>query len=204
MKKCCFLAIISLLFAMPSPCRSEIEEVIIKWDPLLCKQACIKGLEKRFGQVPGVQSVEMNRAEGSSKMSWKPNVPFAFTPLNAALRWIGIRQNDVRVKVRGTVSESGNAFFLISNGDRTKFVLINRVYSDPGEYVVQFNTQNREIKGELAKTLREVKKAKDIVSINGTLFMPLRSPPNPLYLIVDQIQKEQPEQAPANKQKRPR
>lgn len=192
MRNCCFFAIVSLFLIGGLLCQGEIEEIVIKWDPLLCKQACIQGLEKRFGMIPGVESIVMNRAQGSSRMSWKSNVPFAFTPFNAALRWIGIRQNDVRIKVKGTVSESKNMFSLISNGDRTKFILINRVYSDPGEYVVLFNVQNRAITGELAATLRNAKRKREIVSINGTLFMPLRSPPNPLYLIVDQIQKEEP------------
>lgn len=186
-----------IFLSLPS-LNAEVEEVTINWlNPVACQQSCISGLEKRFLTIQGVESVQMNQPNGLATLKWKPNVPFSFTPINWALRYVGVREQYVRVKVRGTInitktSVNSETYNLISNGDKTKFELINRINPNQNEYSPQYSTYNRTVSGDLQTSLQKAQKDKSVVVINGTLFEPQRSPPDPLRIIVDQIQVEEP------------
>lgn len=166
---------------------SEVLQVTVTWDPLLCQAGCMEGLNQRLLMISGVQNTQFNEANGMVTIQWKPTVPFRFTPINWALRYIGIRESTVLVKVKGTIHSDGKGFWVISDGDRTKFELINRVYSDPNEYVVQYNAANRELSRGLRDSLKEFEHRHQDVFVTGRLFMPQRSPPNALMIIIDQV-----------------
>lgn len=180
--------VVGLILSACAFLSAEVEQVIIKWNPGLCLHTCVKGLEQRFQRIPGVESIEMNEPNGMATIKWKSNVPFSFVPLNYALRWIGIRQDDVRVRVRGSISVFQKTYSIISKGDHTRFVLLNRVSSNPNQYVERFNPADRQLSTELEAKLNEAKENNATVVIEGPLFMPLRSPPDPLRLVIDQMQ----------------
>lgn len=170
----------------------EIQEVTVTWlNPVICQQSCVKALEKRFLAIPSVQRVEINQPNGTATLFWKPKAAFSFTPINYALRWVGVREQTVRVKVRGKITSNKNTYTLVSEGDNTKFVLLNRVAGGPNEYVAQYSTYNRGLSEDMKVKFDEIQKDKQIVTLTGTIFEPQRSPPDPLSIIVDNVQIEQ-------------
>lgn len=172
-------------------CFAEIEEVIVTWNPIPCRDNCVHELEKRFLKIPAVEKVEINQANGFAKMAWKPNAPFSFVPINFALRWVGVREKTLRVRVKGKPILNKDTYLLISDKDKTAFTLLGPVSSNRSEYVVQFNRVNRPLPLDLQEQLKEAKKQNKTLIISGTIFMPERSPPEPLSLIVDHIQVEE-------------
>lgn len=193
MKKILFL-MVSMFFSMffSWVCFAEVETVKVSWyQPVACLESCVKALENRFLRIPGVESAEMNQADGIATLKWKPNVPFSFLPINYALRYIGVREQNVWVKARGTISIQGDTYALISQGDGTRFVLLNRVPVNNTNYSNQYNTQNRGLSDEQKQKLTAAAKQKSSVTIEGLLFMPERSPPDPLQLIIGSLQIEE-------------
>lgn len=193
MKTFCYFryVLIVFFFILNGRLLAEIEYVVVTWNPGLCQASCIKGLEERFKKVPGVDAVEMNGPNGFARLTWKKRVPFSFQPINYALRWIGIREKDVRVKVRGYIAIYKDMYSIISSEDHTHFVLFNRVTSSPNDYVIEFNPANRILTPELKEQFDEIKRNNQTVVIEGSLFMPQRSPPDPLRLIIGVVQVEE-------------
>lgn len=171
---------------------AEIELVTLTWDPTPCKQSCQTTLRKRLEQTSGIASVEMSGDVGRAEIKWKPTSPFSFVPLNWALRFVGLRERTVRVKVSGNITGGGKNFSIVSRGDHTNFVLLNRVApTEPSHYTNEFSRTNRDLSQELIDKLEEGKKKKQIAVIEGLLFEPYRSPPAPNQIIVDQISFEE-------------
>lgn len=171
---------------------AEIESVSLTWDPVPCKLNCQEILMKNLQRANGVASATIQGDVGRAELTWKPTVPFSFVPLNGALRMVGVREKTVRVKVTGTITGSGKNFSIVSRGDRTNFVLINRVGThDPSLYVNEYSRTNRDLTPEIANQLLEGKNKNKIAVITGLLFEPYRSPPNPNQLVVEQISFEE-------------
>lgn len=186
-----YLTFLSIFFLGYFTCGfSEIQKVEVTWDPLLCQKSCVDGLRHRFSLIQGVQSIEINQTSGMATLKWKPTVQFSFVPINYALRWIGIREIQVRVEVRGKVAQKGSDFYLNSIKDGTPFLLMNRLAQEANEVVVEYNPQNRPLSADLIQQLESLMKHSQPVTISGTLFMPERSPPAPLSLIINSLRKE--------------
>lgn len=193
MYKILFLMFFSFLNA-------EVEQVMLRWDPIPCKKACPLLLHDRLQKAKGVASVDIHPDEGNAVMTWNPKIPFSFVPLNYALRYVGVREKDLRVKVSGTIYGSGASYFIKSRGDNTVFVLFNR--AAPGgqaNYVNLYSATNRVLSPDLIAKLEDVKKSNQIAIIEGPIFMPERSPPDPLRLVIESIsvekKKEEPKKA---------
>jgi hypothetical protein len=170
---------------------SEIQKVVVTWDPVPCQQSCIEGLRKRFSMIAGVQSVDMNQASGLATLTWKPNVSFSFVPINNALRWIGIREIQVRVQATGKISQKGSDFYLVSSNDGTRFLLLNRVAQTGNTYIEEYNAENRGLSPELVNQLTDIMKNQQLATVEGPLFMPERSPPDPLSLVINTVKAEE-------------
>lgn len=180
---------------------AEVEQVVIKWNPIPCKNECPKLLQDRLQKAKGVSTVEVHAAEGWASIVWDKNIPFSFVPLNWALRYVGVREKYLRVKVRGKVRGSGANYSIISEGDGTNFVLFNRaVPVDPPQYVNLFNPSNRILSQDIIDKLEQAKKGNQVVVIDGPIFMPERSPPDPLRLVVENISVDAPKPAPKPRQ----
>lgn len=177
------------------PLTAEVQQVVIKWNPIPCKNECPKLLQERLQKAKGVSKVEVNQAEGFANIVWDKNIPFSFVPLNWALRFVGVREKYLRVKVRGKVRGSGVNYSITSEGDGTSFVLFNRaVPVDPPQYVNLFNPSNRILSQDIIDKLEQAKKGNQTVVIDGPIFMPERSPPDPLRLVVENISVDAPKQ----------
>lgn len=179
---------------------AEIEMVTLTWDPTPCQQSCQTNLQKRLTAAAGVALAEVHGDVGRADIIWKPTAPFSFVPLNWALRFVGLRERTVRVKVSGTIAGGGKNFSIISRGDNTNFVLLNRVAPiEPSHYTNEFSRTNRDLSQELIDKLQEGKKKKQIAIVEGLLFEPYRSPPAPNQIIVDQISFEEAKKATSSK-----
>lgn len=192
-----FLVLFSFLNA-------EVEQVILRWDPIPCKKACPILLHDRLQKAKGVASVDMRADEGNAIMTWDPKIPFSFVPLNYALRYVGVREKDLRVKVSGTIYGSGASYFIKSRGDNTTFVLFNRATSGgPGTYVNLYSATNRILSPEQVSKLEDLKRSHQIAVIEGPIFMPERSPPDPLRLVIESISVEAKKEEPKKAQPQP-
>lgn len=123
---------------------------------------------RRLTAASGVASVEMHGDVGRADIKWKPTSPFSFVPLNGALRLVGVRQRTVRLRVSGTITGSGKNFSIVSRGDRTNFVLLNRVApTEPSNYTNLFSRTNRDLSQELIDKLQEGMKKSRLPSSKG-------------------------------------
>lgn len=183
----------ALSFFVAMKASAEIERVIITWDAIQCKSSCVAGLEKRFAKVPGVQAVKIDEGGGRAELTWKESFPFSFVPINWALRYIGIRERDVRVKVKGKIQVNNRMYYLVSDKDKTSFQLLNAATAQSSsQYVSEFNVLNRGLTESQIQEFSQAKAKNAFVEIEGSLFMPERSPPDPLRLIIGVVRIEEP------------
>ncbi len=192
-----------LLLLLPFlPLTAEVEQVVVKWNPIGCKNECPRLLQERLQKAKGVASVDVHAAEGWASIVWDKKIPFSFVPLNWALRFVGVREKYLRVKVRGKVRGSGVNYSITSEGDGTNFVLFNRaVPVDPPQYVNLFNPSNRILSQDIIAKLEQAKKGNQTVVIDGPIFMWERSPPDPLRVVVENISVDAPKPAVKNPSK---
>lgn len=182
---------------------AEVEQAVLTWNPIACKDACPRLLGERLQQAKGVASVQMNGVSGRVDIVWDAKIPFSFVPLNWALRYVGVREKSLRVKVSGYIRGSGNNYSIVSRGDNTNFVLFNRaVPVNPPQYINMYNPVNRVLSPDLIAKLEEAKKGNKVAIIEGPIFMPERSPPDPLRLVIDSISIEAPKNQ-KNPEKKP-
>lgn len=188
--------LLAISFVLCLHLNAEVIQVVIKWNPIPCKNECPRLLQEQLQKAKGVASVEVNAAGGFASIVWDKKIPFSFVPLNWALRFVGVREKYLRVKVRGKVRGSGASYSITSEGDGTTFVLFNRaVPVNPPQYVNLFNPSNRILSQELIDKLEQAKKGNQTVVIDGPIFMPERSPPDPLRLVVENISIDNPKPA---------
>lgn len=183
----------SLIYAIPLitffhfALSAEIISLDIKWTAGLCGASCERMLETRLKAIPGVEKVEMIPAQGFASLKWKKNAPYAFPPVNRAMQFIGLSILDIHIKLRGRVVLKRDTYFVVSEGDHTSFRLLSRVAPpNPSTTVEQFNPLARVLTPETREKLNGLLKNNSLIEIDGELFEPERSPPDPNSLILDQ------------------
>lgn len=175
---------ISLL--LKSSVFAEIETVTIKWTSMLCLQTCVIGLDHQFRLLPAVADVQIDEGAGRAILRWRPGATFSYPPIETALAMIGISYDDfIRIKVRGTVIP-GAPFTLVSSGDQTPFVLLGPVEPSRTDQVIIYNIQTHTLSPQLKEQLLQAAAENSVVTIEGPLLSPERSPP--LMLIVENLQ----------------
>lgn len=171
---------------------AEVQQLVIKWNPVLCKQKCVQGLSDQFYNIKGVAAVEINQAAGQAQIRWKPEFPISFPPINTAMSMIGAAIEDIRVKVRGTIGHDVRTVSLISLGDNTRFLLLGSIMPQQSHFVTEFSPYNRPLDPQMRQKLLDAQANDLVATIEGPLFQPERSPPNPLMLIVENVRFEKP------------
>lgn len=182
------LAII-LMFLCVMPLTAEIEWVIIKWTPGLCLTNCTQILGPRLRQIPGVSEVSIDQPQAQAQLRWLPGFTFSYTPIEAALAWVGLSINPtgLRVKVRGQIMHDRVNIGLVSIGDGTAFILLSPVAPRLSGYTEEFNVASYVLTPQTRDQLLQAEATGQIVTIQGPIFSPWRSPPDPLMLIIEQI-----------------
>lgn len=174
---------------------AEFQQIQVRWTPGLCGEDCINNLRREFAKIPGFQEAEFGPSQVDLK--WKPNFPFTFQSINAATRMVGIRLQDVRIRVRGHVSRrDAHTFFLTSEGDNTRVILIGSAPPEPTGYTVVQNVETHALSPDVQEKLEEAAANKTAVVVDGPLFMPFQMPS--LRLVVDQLKVEKKQEPPSH------
>lgn len=168
-----FLAL--LLFSV-SYISAEIKTVTISWRNINCPEQCIQHLEKFFYDHPPVATVRMNQGGGNAVLTWKPNQPFEYQPVNYAVRRIGLSANNVRIKLTGTISHFGDRFYITSLGDGTRIELLSAPASSKTDYVEKWSYFTHTLSPGYQNQFLDAQRRHLLVTVEGPLFEPDRPP----------------------------
>jgi hypothetical protein len=169
--------------------KGEIEEVIVTWNAFKCQSTCAAQIQQNFSVIQAVKNLTVNAAIGTATMGWDPKYPFSYEPFRYAAAAVGIRITTMRVRIRGTISNDSNNIYLVSNGDRTSFLLIGPIFTEPGRYTPKYNLTTHPLSAETRARLLEAEREGVNVVISGPLFLPSHYA---LTLISEQIKIEVP------------
>lgn len=166
----------------------EILSLQLIWNPANCNQGCANLLTQQFQRIPGATSVAVSPNTGSANLTWAPNVPLTFSPINAAFSLVGPSIQDFRVSVRGMLTPMGNNFTLTSLGDNTQFLLLGVLQQTPGQWTVpySYNPVNYPLSPQLLQQFSLASQQGQPVVVSGQILAPERSPP--WMLIVRNVQ----------------
>lgn len=164
------------------PLIAEVQSITLIWNPLLCNPKCAAELVNRLKTTKGVDQVNVSQPSGRADVVWKKDAPFSFQPLNFAVRYVGMRIDLVHIRVRGRVVVSGKNFNLISEGDRTPFVLRGPIVPTVNNYTEQYNPESHPISLDLSSQLQDIARKNQIVVVDGVFFEPYRAPPNQIVI----------------------
>lgn len=164
---------------------AEVQTVTLKWTAGLCKESCVKGLTQQFQKIDGVADISIDMDQGQAELQWKPDVAFSYYPVKIAMQMIGLYINNIKVKVRGTITHDTQSVQLVSLGDNTIFQLLNPVAPQKDQYFEQYSIYSRQLSQELRDKLLDIEQNNQVVTIDGPLFEPERSPP--IYLVVEHM-----------------
>lgn len=165
---------------------AEIENVTISWRNQNCTETCHDLLEKQFLRMPGALDARVDGKAGTATMRWRPRIKFRYTDVNIAVRSVGVPLMDIRLRIRGTISQTGRKFTLSSLGDETVFNLLSPLTVQPNRMATPQNVDSYELSPDMQKKLVDSELGFYVVTVSGVLLMPERSPP--YYLVVENIE----------------
>jgi len=168
--------------------KADIQKVTITWTQGLCVDNCPKNLEVQLRKVPGVSDIQINGLSARADISWKPNMYFSYKAVEAAMSMIGLSINDIRVKVRGSLTHDDVVVWLVSTGDGTRFMLLSPMQTSLTQYSEFYNVESHKLNPDMRDRLLQAELNDAVVTIEGPLFSPERSPP--LTLIIEKLQVE--------------
>ncbi|MGZ3633661.1 MAG: hypothetical protein ACXU9U_00375 [Parachlamydiaceae bacterium] len=177
----CFLLFFIGISYFNLPLHSEIERVTVRWNPAVCTDSCVHGIQKELSRVGGVAEMLLNREQVDIR--WKPKVPFLWQSINTAIRTIGAPILEARVQVRGTIIVAGNSISLQSLGDNTQFVVLSSLKVSSDVQIPQTSFETNAITPELYQELAEAARDFCVVTISGRLLRPQMG----LYLVAEQV-----------------
>ncbi len=172
MKKVLFFLGLALTFS--SFLQAEIVNIVIKWNAFSCANICVSSLQNNLRSINGITDLVINPMAGVAEIEWNPRIPFNFYSFSIASRTIGIRINDVRLRVKGTIFHVGNNIFLNSLGDGSQFLLLGPIQPQASTYIIQQNVASHPISAELREKLLDAERRQEIVTVEGPLFEPYR------------------------------
>lgn len=173
------------LIILTSLAHAEVEKVIITWNNRTCKEACAHSLEENLRKIEWVTDVITNPEAGRTDLLWKPNAPFSYPAIYAAMSMVGLAFIDIHVTISGTLTHTSDSVTLTSNGDNTRFILLNPQRFSTTQYIPQKSLATRYLSPELRNQLIDGENANRTAIISGQIFEPQRSPP--LYLVVENL-----------------
>lgn len=182
-----FFRVVAFIVCMQLPLFSEVQKLTIKWSAPQCDTKCADTIVAAFSKVPEVASIEMNQPAGQMDVHWKPNQKISFIPINAAMSRVGLAMDDIRIRVRGTLSHDERGVVLHSLGDETPFQLLGPVVPERHKYAIQYSPYTHPLSPEMREELLKGEQENKVAIVSGPLFMPERSPPLTLMIIVENI-----------------
>jgi hypothetical protein len=176
----CFIMALTLMGK--ATVTAEIEKVTISWVPGLCKTTCIAGLEIKLREITQVADLKITPDQGQAELRWKPYTPFTVRPIFAAMSFLGLSINEIRLRVRGTLQHDSIIVTITSMGDDTKFVLLSPVTPYSHEQAPQYSIFSRGLALDTREKLLDAEAQNLVATIEGPLFFPERSPPYQLVI----------------------
>ena len=183
MKKIGWLGLFALLVCVNS-LQAEVEQIEIRWNAFKCLDTCVPLIQRNLLAIKHVTNLQINARSGTAVMGWNPNYPFTYEPFRLASSAAGIHIDDVRIRVRGTIAHDGDNFYLVSDGDDARFLLIGPLRPESGRYIPNYSLATRPLSGTVKEQLLEAEKNQFTVVISGPLYLPRRYPRT---LITEQI-----------------
>lgn len=166
---------------------AEIEMITLEWDNIACQDSCASLMERELSKISDITNVTVSQQNGMATMQWKAKKKFSFPTIDSAIKKVGLHIKALRVKVRGTISESNKKFYIHSLGDETKFNLLGSATDNvtKNRQVLQQSRYNRPLTEDQKDILREAMEQKQIVIIEGPIYQPYQFPP--LDIVVGSI-----------------
>lgn len=189
MKKTLFILLLGISFVTPT--YSQIEQITIRWTAQLCQGTCPKLIVNELKKVQGIDEIFIDQGSGQAILTWKEKMPFQFTSINTAMRMVGISMRDIRIKVRGTVKHTGDVFYIISEGDNSRFDLLSPVTPIPYGQTSEYNTLTRKISPAFRQQFLDAETQELIATVEGPVFMPERKTV-PTQIVVDTLSFSEP------------
>lgn len=166
----------------------EIQSVTVRWKPDVCIISCQKLLYEQFKKINTLKDVRFDGPAGKAELIYKEGAPYDYTPINYAYRMVGVAQYrglEMRIQLKGKITIDGSHFYITSTGDGTRGELFT---PPPVSNINMVNNKSIYAYGmdeNVAQKLREVKKNKQEVIVEGRIFAPWR--PGPLYIILGSV-----------------
>jgi hypothetical protein len=175
------------LSAISAKATAEVHTITIRWVSQRCQQNCGTMLEHEFSKIAGVDHLAIDLVAGQAVLTWKPLVPFSYTAINTAMRMVGLSSRDIRLKITGLIRHSGDTVYIVSDGDSTRFDLLNPIVPDTRGSTNIYNAMARQLSPELRDKLLAGESQGLIATIEGPIFMPERNTV-PVQIVVDHLQ----------------
>lgn len=161
---------------------AEIEQVSIAWNAFKCQSTCVSQIEQNLRTIKAAQDLKVS-ASGFATMKWDSNFPFSYEPFRYASAGVGIHITDMRVKVKGTIIQQGRDLYLVSDKDKTQFLLLGPLLSEPGRYAPS-NVDTHPLTPGMRNKLLDAMHTNSVLNISGPLLLPSHYH---LALIAEQI-----------------
>jgi len=181
-----FFSVLLIAFAIQATLQAEIQTVTLRWTAQLCQGNCMELLTKEFRKIQGVEEFNIDQGSGEATIKWKERIPFQYSAVNTAMRMVGLSIRNIRIQVKGTIRHAGDTFYIVSNGDYTRFDLLNPVIPNTAGVTAEFNAAARKLTPALQQQLLNGEAQKLDVVIEGPIFMPERNT-IPTQIVLDHL-----------------
>lgn len=178
-----FLSVL-LLLAISAHLNAEVEMIQIKWNAFKCLNICTSLIQDNLNAIRSVSNVQIDPRTGVAVMDWDPKSPFSYEPFRYAAGAVGIKIDDMRIRIRGTIVRDGSNLFLVSAGDGARFLLIGPIKTQPGRYVPRYSLESHPLAPGVQEELLNAERNNFTVVIAGPLYLPSHWP---RVLITEQI-----------------
>lgn len=118
-------------------------------------------------------------------LRWKPNHKMVYSALENTMATIGVAMDELQIKVRGTIKQSGRDIKIISIGDNSEFVILGPVPISKNQAPVLENPQVMRLTDEMRQRFIQAENEFKVVTIQGPFFQPERAPP--YYIVAEKI-----------------
>lgn len=151
---------------------AEVEMIEIKWNAFKCIGPCSSLIQQNLNAIRTVSNVQIDAPSGTAVMGWDPNYPFSYEPFRFAAGAVGIKIDEMRIRVRGTITHDADNFYLISNGDGARFLLLGPIVTQPGRYIPRYSIYTHPLTGYVKDELLQAERHLLTVLISGPLYLP--------------------------------
>ena len=173
-----------LLFAIGNKLFAGVEEVQITWNAFKCLATCAPLIERNLNSIGSVSDVRIDAQSGTAFMKWDSTTPFSYEPFRLAASAAGIRIRQMRIRVSGKITHEADQFYIHSDGDNSRFLLLGPIKTEPGRYIPNYNFETHPLTTQDQQKFFKAELNGSTVVISGPLYIPSYWP---RVLITEQV-----------------